>query len=105
MTEISSKKKFQQRRTLPGHKLSLGEKLKLPAESEAFYQRCYVIFEKLRPELMSQHYNWFLSIEPDTGDYIIAPNRDNLLLQSCQKYPHKRSFIFRLNETGVCGII
>ncbi|MUH00025.1 hypothetical protein F7734_50230 [Scytonema sp. UIC 10036] len=105
MTAISSKKKLQQRRTLPGHKLSLEEKLKRQAESEAFYQCCYVIFEKLSPELMSQHYNWFISIEPDTGDYIIAPNRDNLLLHSCQTYPHKRSFIFRLNETGVCGTI
>lgn len=92
-------------RVFPQHQSSLEEQAKRRAEEETFYQRCRVIFDQLRPNLMSEYYNWFIAIEPDSGDYVLDSNRDNVLLQGIQKYPDKRSFIFRLNETGVCGTI
>lgn len=97
--------KARQGRVFPQHQSSPEERAKRRAEEEAFYQRCRVIFEQLRPSLISDYYNWFIFIEPDSRDYLLDPNRDNVLLQGLQKYSDKRSFIFRLNETGVCGMI
>ncbi|MGK7876119.1 MAG: hypothetical protein AB4426_23330 [Xenococcaceae cyanobacterium] len=105
MTQLSSKLTPRRGRVFPERQLSPEEKARRQGEDEAFYQHCRVIFEQVRPNLMTEHYNWFIFIEPDSGDYIIDPNRDNVLLKGCQKHPHKRSFIFRLNETGVCGTI
>jgi hypothetical protein len=41
------------------------------AEREAFFERCYPIFDRVRSELISTHYNWYVAIEPDSGDRFI----------------------------------
>jgi hypothetical protein len=33
-------------------------------EREAFYQRCYPIFDRIRAEKIATHHNWFVAIEP-----------------------------------------
>lgn len=105
MSQLSYNRTPHRGRIFPESKLSSEEKDRRRAESEVLYQRCLVIFERVRPNLIFEYYNWFILIEPDSMDWIIDPNRDDVLIKGRQKYPHKKSFIFRLNETGVCGSI
>jgi hypothetical protein len=51
--------------------LSPEEKAKRKAENEAFSKRCRVIFDRVYPELVAEHYDWSIMIEPDSGDYFI----------------------------------
>ncbi|MCL1474392.1 hypothetical protein [Argonema antarcticum] len=105
MTQLSSHRLVRRGRIFPESQLTPEEKARREAEQEVFFQRCRVIFEQVRPNLIGEHYNWFIFIELDSGDYIIDPNRDAVLLKGRQKHPQKKSFIFRLNETGICGTI
>ncbi len=75
------------------------------AEQEKLYQRCKPIFESLKPTYIHSHYNWYLAIEPNSGDYFIAENELEAIDLSNQKYPNAPVHIFRINETGVAGTI
>lgn len=70
-------------------------------------ERCRVIFERVRPELIDKYYNWFVAIEPDSGDYLIDPNLECLLQKVRARYASTdvRLTTFRLNKTGTCGQI
>ncbi|WP_310484476.1 hypothetical protein [Chamaesiphon sp. VAR_48_metabat_403] len=81
------------------------QKAKREAESEAFYQRCYPIFDRVKPELIATHYNWFIAIEPDSGEYFIERDLEVASLQCQAKYPGKLHYTFRINESGACGSI
>ncbi|NES24550.1 MAG: hypothetical protein F6K41_37995, partial [Symploca sp. SIO3E6] len=41
-----------------------GEIARRKAEGEAFAQRCRAIFDQVYPELVKEHYDWFIHIEP-----------------------------------------
>lgn len=75
------------------------------AEREAFYQRCKPIFDRLKPELIKTHYNWYMAVEPDSGEYFI--DKDDMLVAQIahEKYPKVKLHVFRIDETGVCGTI
>lgn len=92
-------------RVFPERQLSAEEKARRMAEDEEFYQRCRVIFDRVRPELIKEHYDWFIVIEPDSGDYFIDPDEHFARVKAAEKYPHKMRLIMRLNETGACGRI
>jgi len=47
--------------------------------NETFGQRCRVIFDQVVPQLIADHYDWSIIIEPDSGDYFIDP--DNVKLE------------------------
>ena len=64
--------------------------------------RSYPIFEEVRSNLMYKHYNWFIAIEPENGDYFIDPDDLTCSKKLLQKYPNANFYMFRLNETGVC---
>jgi hypothetical protein len=81
------------------------QKAERAAESEAFYQRCYPIFNRLKSELIVTHYNWFIAIEPDSGEYFIERDLEVASLQCRAKYPGKLHYTFRINESGACGSI
>jgi hypothetical protein len=55
--------------------------------------------------LIENYYNWFLIIEPDSGDYFIAEEEMSAYQKAVSKYPNSQFFFFRVNETGVCGRI
>ncbi|MBW4684042.1 MAG: hypothetical protein KME40_02840 [Komarekiella atlantica HA4396-MV6] len=105
MTQLNSHQKPRRGRLFPELTISPEEQAKRQAELEAFQQRGRVIFEKLRPQLIEKHYNWFIYIEPESGDYFIAPDSMVAVQQAIEKYPQRRFATFRLNETGVCGRI
>ncbi|MFN6540725.1 MAG: hypothetical protein RM021_030895 [Nostoc sp. EkiNYC01] len=101
MTQLNS----HRGRLFPERTFSVEEQAKRQAELKAFRQRCRPIFERLRPELIEKHHNWFIVIEPDSEDYFIDSDSLVAVQKAREKHPQARFFTFRLNETGVCGRI
>ncbi|MGL5063139.1 MAG: hypothetical protein ACRC62_24435 [Microcoleus sp.] len=85
--------------------ISAEEKAKLKAESQARWQRCRPIFERVRDELMATHYNWYIVIDPDSGEYFIEKEQLTAFQKLLANPPQKLMVVRRLNETGVCGSI
>jgi hypothetical protein len=54
---------------------------------------------------MSDYYNWFILIEPNSGDYFIDGDEDKAVEKARQKYPTGWLMTFRINQTGACGMI
>jgi hypothetical protein len=75
------------------------------AESDAFYQRCRVILERIYSELIEEHYNWYIIIEPDSEDYVIDSDEMIAIQKMREQHPQGKVMIMRLNETGTCGKI
>ena len=105
MTETAAKKIIRRGRLFPEIQWSPEEKARRKAESEAFEQRCRAIFERVLPQLIEQHYGWYISVEPDSGDYFIDPDEEVCFKKIRQKHPNARIMAMRLNETGTCGRI
>ena len=63
-------------RIFPEYTIPPEELARLEASDEVFYQRCRLIFDRVYPELAAEHYDWFIIIEPDSGDYFIDPKKD-----------------------------
>jgi hypothetical protein len=75
------------------------------ARQQAFYERCWAIYEQLKPKLLDKYYGWYIAIEPDSGDYFIDPDKEVASRIAREKYPHVIHHIFGINETGVSGRI
>lgn len=78
---------------------------RLEAEDEEFGKRCEEIFNRVYPELVKEHYNWFILIEPESGDYFIDPDSEVASRKGHEKHPKAVMLMMRLNETGTCGRI
>ena len=107
MTQLSPTSSKRPRRTLPKSSLSPEEITQRRATREEFAARCRPIFEKLRPELIEDHYDWFIAIDPDSEHYLLDPKLEGLIDKIRQKYPDgaTKSTIYCLNEMGACGRI
>ncbi|MCW6051435.1 hypothetical protein QUB60_15820 [Microcoleus sp. A2-C5] len=105
MTYLNPTSRTPRRRLHPKRTRSSEEIAQWYAEREAFYQRCKPIFDRLKPELIKTHYNWYMAVEPDSGEYFI--DKDDMLVANIahEKYPKVKLHVFRINETGVCGTI
>ena len=90
----------------PNHsRLSSEEIAKHKACEQEFAQRCREIFKQVYPKLIKEHYNWFIHIEPETGDYFIAEDEEVSFQKAREKHPTADLMAMRLNETGTCGRI
>ncbi|RUT05186.1 hypothetical protein DSM106972_040070 [Dulcicalothrix desertica PCC 7102] len=105
MTETKPNRTKRRGRIFPEIQWTLEQRAQYEAESEAFYQRCKPIFDKVKAELIETHYNWYMSVEPDSGEYFIDKNLEVASLQCREKHPGKLHYAFRINETGACGRI
>ncbi len=85
--------------------LSEEEKARLKAEKEEFSRRCREIFERVSPDLMKNHYDWAIMIEPKSGEYVIDADAETAFQKIRQKHPDARIMEMRLNETGAVGRI
>ena len=103
MTQLHSNHIPRRGRLFPELSISPEEKAKRQAEIQEFRLHCRPIFEKLRPELIEDHYNWFIVIDPESEDYFLDQDRTIALQKALEKYPQHVFFTFRLNETGICG--
>ncbi|HAG84326.1 MAG TPA: hypothetical protein DCL61_25015 [Cyanobacteria bacterium UBA12227] len=105
MTQAKPTPTVRRRRVFPHIQWTPEKKAQWKAEQEALYQRCKAIFDRVRPELSDTHYNWYLAVESDSGDYFINPDIEVATQMSRQKHPDAIPFLFRINETGACGTI
>jgi len=69
--------------------------------------RCRQVFERVRPSLLKEHYDWFIAIEPESEEYLIDPSLMDLFQKVRDRYDDTslRLTIFRIDETGWCGTI
>ncbi len=75
------------------------------AKQDEFYQRCKPIFDRVQPSLIKTHYNWYMAVEPESGEYFIDMQEMNAIQMSRQKHPKSPVFVFKINETGIAGTI
>ncbi|MEG4530802.1 hypothetical protein [Microcoleus sp. D2_18a_D3] len=105
MTNVKPNRTVRRGRLFPEIQWSEEKKAQWRAERVAFYQRCKPIFDRLKPELIKTHYNWYMAVEPDSGEYFIDQDDMQVANIAHEKYPKAKLHVFRLNETGVCGTI
>ncbi|MDY7007312.1 MAG: hypothetical protein SWX82_26130 [Cyanobacteriota bacterium] len=86
-------------------RISPEERARRKAEKEAFASRCREIFWRVYPNLVKEYYDWFIYIEPDSGDYFLDRDRDIARQKARQKYPTGLLMAMCVNETGAVGKI
>jgi hypothetical protein len=105
MTEAKPNRTARRGRILSEIQWSQEQLAQRKAERQAFRQRCQVIFDRIKPALMQTHYNWYIVVEPDSGNYFIDLDPFVVARKAHEQYPGARLHVFRINETGVCGTI
>ncbi|MBA3921144.1 MAG: hypothetical protein H0X31_05315 [Nostocaceae cyanobacterium] len=105
MTETKPTRISQRGRIFPEIQWTEEQKARWRAECSEFRQLCQVIFDRVKPSLMQTHYNWYITIEPDSGEYFVNQDEFAGAELANEKYPGAKLYTFRLNETGICGTI
>jgi hypothetical protein len=105
MTQSIPRQPARRGRIFPELTLSPEELARRKAEDEIFHQRCRAIFECVRPELIAEHYGWYIAVEPDSGDYFVDQNKEVASKKAREKHPNTVHCMFCLNETGATGRI
>ncbi len=108
MTESTQKGQVRRGRIFPDRQSSPESRARRIAQREKLGKHCRQIFEHIRPQLMSTHYNWFIAIDAETGNYLLDEKFDGLMQKVKLHYPSNgtvRLTAFRLNEDGYCGLI
>ncbi|MBW4506135.1 MAG: hypothetical protein KME64_06460 [Scytonematopsis contorta HA4267-MV1] len=105
MTEAKPTRTARRGRIFPEIQWTEKQYAEWEAERKEFRQRCQVIFDKVKPELMQTHYNWYITIEPNSGEYFVTQDDMEGAFKAHEKYPTTKLYCFRINETGVCGTI
>ncbi|MEG3970200.1 MULTISPECIES: hypothetical protein [unclassified Microcoleus] len=107
MTQLSEKRKALRNRISPEQTIPPEELARRKAERTELGLRGRAIFERIRPKLIDEYYNWFIAIEPDSEEYLIDPKLLGIVQKIKEQYGDKNVMLttFRLNETGTCGRI
>ncbi|NET55609.1 MAG: hypothetical protein F6K47_05400 [Symploca sp. SIO2E6] len=105
MSQVSPQRTTRRGRLFPEYTIPLEELARRQGEDQALYERCRAVFEQVQPELIKDHYNWFIVIEPDSRDYFIDIDQELATQKASQKHPDAVLGVFRLNEIGACGRI
>ncbi len=105
MTESTAKQPARRGRIFPERTLPPEELARRKPEDKVFYQRCRAIFELVRPDLIQEHYGWYIAVDPDSGDYLIDVDKMQAHKKALEKYSNCRHCVFCLNETGTTGTI
>jgi len=105
MIENQTIRAVRRGRIFPEIQWSEAQKSQWKAEQASIYQHCKAIFEQLNPELMQNYYNWYIAIDPVSGDYVIDADIEAATKKARQQHLDSIPCLFRINETGVCGTI
>jgi hypothetical protein len=106
MTEVKSTRTVRRGRIFPQIQWTEEQKAKRQAEREEFHQRSQVIFDRIKPEYIQTHYNWYIVVEPESANYFIDRDEELAMQKARQKHPGTIPlFLFQINETGVSGTI
>jgi len=92
MTQVSDKRQPRRGRIFPEYSIPPEEIARQKAEDLAFYKRCRAIFDAVQPGLLPNHYNWFIAIEPDSGDYFIDTDEKEADRKARHQRCHSRCF-------------
>ncbi len=84
---------------------SLEEINRQKTEDEILAKRCREIFWQIHPQLIQNYCNWFIYIEPESGDYFLDSDRNAARQQARKKYPAAKLMAMCINETGAVGKI
>jgi len=105
MTQLAFNYQPRRGRVFPEKQISHEEKTRQNAEDRLFYERCRAIFNKVQPELIEDHYDWFIVIEPESGNYVIATDETIARQEAREKFGTTMRLMMRINEIGNCGKI
>jgi len=105
MTEAKSTHQTRRGRIFPEIEWTEEQQFQWKAEREAFKERCQLIFAQVQPQFIKTHYNWFIAVEPESGEYFLDKDVLSVAKQAQKKYPNAKVQVFRINETGACGKI
>ncbi|GAA6616799.1 hypothetical protein [Scytonema sp. NUACC26] len=105
MTHTKLTRLRSQGRIFPEYSIPSEELDKREVEKQARVKRYREIFVQVSSQLLQNYYNWFIVIEPHSGDYFIDPEEEVAVQKARLKYPKGMVGIMRLNETGTCGRI
>jgi hypothetical protein len=105
MTETKPIRPGGRGRLFPEYTIPPEEIAKRKVEKDARAKKARSYFEQICPQFIDEHYNWFITIEPNSGDYFIDRDIEVAEQKARQKYPIGWIVTFRLNETGVCDKI
>ena len=105
MSNTKSVRRRQQGRIFPEFTIPPEELAKREVERNARGEKARVVFNRVRPELINDHYNWFMVIEPNSADYFIDVDDSIAEKKAREKYHTGWLVTFRINETGACGRI
>ncbi len=105
MTQLSNNRTPRRGRVFPERRLSPEEIARRKVEGKEFVKRCRLVFDRVQPELMKDHYDWFIIIEPNSGDYVIDADEIVAKQKACEKFGDAVRLLMRLNERGTCGRI
>ncbi len=108
---MTSSRLIRRGRIFPDRDLLPEELAGRQAERAERYRKCRAVFgsvalaepDRLQPILLKDHYNWFPIVEPNSGEYFIAPEESIAIERAKQKYPASRFGAFRITETGSYG--
>ncbi|MBD2546211.1 hypothetical protein [Planktothricoides raciborskii] len=106
MSKISeSHRQARLGRVFPERELDPQEIQRQEAEMQELLQKCQVVFQRVQPELINDYYDWFMAIEPKSGDYFIDKDDKVVSQKAHEKHPNAQCIIFCINETGACDKI
>jgi hypothetical protein len=105
MTHKNPTRPRRRGRIFPEYTIPPEELARRETEKNARVKRYKEVFAQVSPQLIQDHYNWFIIIEPKSGDYFIDPDEEIAMQKARQKYPSGMVCIMRLNESGTCGRI
>mgnify|MGYP006950265888 FL=1 len=105
MTQSTPKRSLRRGRIFPELTSTPEERARRKAEDEVVYRRCRAVFDRVCPELITEHYDWYIAIDPNSGDYFVDQDKEQAHKKALQKYPDAIHYVFGLNETGTTGTI
>lgn len=105
MTETNETNTARRGRIFPEIQWTTEQLAQWKAKQDEFYQRCKPIFDNVQSSLMKTHYNWYMAVEPESGEYFVNKDEMSAIKMSREKYPKSPVFVFKINETGVAGTI
>jgi len=105
MPEKQTTRKVRRGRIFPEIQWTPEQITQSKAKNQAIYQHCKIIFERVKPQFIKAHYNWFMAIEPNSKEYFLDKNEEIATHKLRQKHPEGIPVLFKINETGACGTI
>ncbi len=105
MTHTKPTRPRRQGRLFPEYIIPPEELARRKAEKDARGKKARSYFDLICPQLIDEHYNWFITIELNSGDYFIDQDIEVAEQKARQKYGNGWLVTFRLNETGACDRI